>query len=121
MTTPNPTLPSTPKLKPEVKQKWLQALRSGSYKQGKHVLRTADNHYCCLGVLCDVVAPELWETPKLETVYTSSETLQLVQNTVEAFPHNGTFPFPSDGIFDAILADEFKNVSQTTPFRIREV
>ena len=34
--------------------KWVEALRSGKYKQGQHNLRNADNTYCCLGVLCDI-------------------------------------------------------------------
>jgi hypothetical protein len=39
------------KLDPEFKAKWCAALRSGEYKQGKHVLRNPeDNSYCCLGV-----------------------------------------------------------------------
>lgn len=38
----------------ELKAKWIAALRSGKYKQGRSVLRTADNKYCCLGVLCEV-------------------------------------------------------------------
>lgn len=32
---------------------WVEALRSGKYKQGKGCLRYGDN-YCCLGVLCEV-------------------------------------------------------------------
>lgn len=42
------------KLKPEVTEKWLAALRSGKYKQGRKTLRS-DEGYCCLGVLCDVL------------------------------------------------------------------
>lgn len=37
----------------EMKAKWLEALRSGKYKQGQTFLRQA-NRYCCLGVLCDL-------------------------------------------------------------------
>jgi hypothetical protein len=39
----------------EIKTKWLEALRSGAYQQGRTYLRT-DNKYCCLGVLCDLHA-----------------------------------------------------------------
>ena len=35
----------------EVKERWIAALRSGEYKQGKHKLETSDGFYCCLGVL----------------------------------------------------------------------
>lgn len=47
----------------KTKQKWLKALRSGEYKQGRHTLREdfiAEKEYCCLGVLCDLVEPNLW-------------------------------------------------------------
>jgi len=37
---------------PELKRKWIKALRSGKYKQGRGQLwRKSDNSYCCLGVL----------------------------------------------------------------------
>jgi hypothetical protein len=41
----------------EVKEKWLAALRSGEYKQGRHALKQ-DNNFCCLGVLCDIYSKE---------------------------------------------------------------
>lgn len=41
-------------MKLAVKKAWVRALRSGKYKQGQNRLRTADNKFCCLGVLCDV-------------------------------------------------------------------
>lgn len=44
----------------ELKQKWVEALRSGQYTQGKGVLRTGADRFCCLGVLCDLVDPSGW-------------------------------------------------------------
>ena len=41
----------------EVKQKWIDALRSGKYDQGSEKLRSV-NGYCCLGVLCDLYSKE---------------------------------------------------------------
>lgn len=41
-------------MNPDIKAAWLEALRSGRYTQGKNVLRTYDDRYCCLGVLCDL-------------------------------------------------------------------
>lgn len=42
-------------MNPEIKAKWVAALRSGKYKQGKNVLcrpsSTGELAYCCLGVL----------------------------------------------------------------------
>ena len=43
-----------------VKERWIEALRSGDYVQGQERLRTGDC-YCCLGVLCDVIDPTLWK------------------------------------------------------------
>jgi hypothetical protein len=34
--------------------KWVEALRSGDFKQGKGALRTIDGSYCCLGVACEI-------------------------------------------------------------------
>lgn len=38
----------------ELKTKWVEALRSGKYRQAKSILRNKDGAFCCLGVLCDV-------------------------------------------------------------------
>ena len=49
-------------MNPEIKQKWINALRSGEYEQSsKGFLHTANEFnetYCCLGVLCDLYAKE---------------------------------------------------------------
>ena len=44
-------------MKPEIKQKWVSALRSGDYEQGSNWLYSGQG-YCCLGVLCDIYAKE---------------------------------------------------------------
>lgn len=41
----------------QVKKQWVEALRSGMYRQGKGTLRMrtpANDKFCCLGVLCDL-------------------------------------------------------------------
>lgn len=38
------------KLDPDFKTKWVAALRSGEYKQGRHTLIDTDGGYCCLAV-----------------------------------------------------------------------
>lgn len=43
----------------ELIMKWIEALRSGLYKQGKGQLRDGDD-FCCLGVLCDVKDSSKW-------------------------------------------------------------
>lgn len=37
----------------ELKEKWIKALRSGKFKQGRSFLN-ANDKYCCLGVLCEI-------------------------------------------------------------------
>lgn len=39
-------------------KKWVEALRSGEYAQGKNVLRDGNNRYCCLGVACEIYHQE---------------------------------------------------------------
>ena len=41
--------------------KWLEALRSGRYRQADGALRSdSGDLYCCIGVLCDIYDPEKW-------------------------------------------------------------
>jgi hypothetical protein len=53
-------------LKPEIKTLWLEALRSGRYKQGFYRLKSGGDNFCCLGVLCDLYIQETgqgrWDT-----------------------------------------------------------
>lgn len=44
-------------MKEDIAKKWVAALRSGEYKQGKHCLQK-DGEFCCLGVLCDIALKE---------------------------------------------------------------
>ncbi|CAB4150335.1 hypothetical protein UFOVP568_15 [uncultured Caudovirales phage] len=48
------------KLKPEVKAQWVEALRSGKYKQGqKFLFDDGTQSYCCLGVNCLIQGQQL--------------------------------------------------------------
>jgi hypothetical protein len=42
----------------QIKQRWIDALRSGKYSQDTGVLRSSKGGHCCLGVLCDLYAKE---------------------------------------------------------------
>lgn len=51
----------------DVKTRWLAALRSGDYKQGKGTLRNKKDQYCCLGVLTQLAVEDgVIAPPKLE-------------------------------------------------------
>lgn len=42
-------------MKREVRDRWVAALRSGEYAQGRYGLCDSQGRYCCLGVLNDVM------------------------------------------------------------------
>lgn len=50
----------------KIKELWVNALRSGKYKQTKSTLRN-NYGYCCLGVLCDLYNPGKWKYSSLLT------------------------------------------------------
>lgn len=58
-------------MKKELKKKWVEALRSGKYSQGKNYLRKGDS-YCCLGVLCEVAGLE-WERIPTQSAFAVRE------------------------------------------------
>ena len=66
-------------MKKLIKKRWLKALRSGKYKQGRELLAfRADKEekygYCCLGVLADIVAKDEWRVSR--TIHGTALTLQ---------------------------------------------
>ena len=57
----------------QIKEKWLNALRSGEYSQSRGCLRTTEG-FCCLGVLCDLYSKETgteWEEFKKDEALSS--------------------------------------------------
>jgi hypothetical protein len=44
-------------MNPEIKTRWVAALRSGDYEQGIGSL-SPNGHYCCLGVLCELAVED---------------------------------------------------------------
>lgn len=68
-------------MKKEVMQKWVEALRSGKYVQGTHVLCNSNYEYCCLGGLCDLYKNKL-----------------NVEQTFSPVKNNNVFTFDGDSI-----------------------
>ncbi len=65
------------KMNPEIKQKWVDALRSGEYEQGNGKLYSGQG-YCCLGVLCDLYSKEnnlKWEFRGDDVIKTEDEVV----------------------------------------------
>lgn len=71
-------------MNPAVKKMWVDALRSGQYKQGTDALYTPEtNSYCCLGVLCDLYKKQIGSTSSITALSDDGEGAhpgQLVQN-----------------------------------------
>ena len=70
-------------MKPEIKQKWIEALRSGQYKQGRQRLRDEQGNFCCLGVLTDLYRKEVqakWRTAAVTSKsFLSDDPLKVVE------------------------------------------
>lgn len=75
-----------PKMNPKVKKKWVEALRSEKYKQGRVYLKYYDKKahrtkHCCLGVLCDISKKSKWESRK-------SFKCKFYENTFDFLPYS---------------------------------
>ncbi len=68
---------------------WIEALLSGKYKQGKHLLhsvnRKGEHAFCCLGVLCETSIGNTIPIVKQEEVYVGNHD----RNTAIFFRYNG--------------------------------
>lgn len=69
-----------------VKKLWVDALRSGEYKQGFEALRSPDDEFCCLGVLCDL--------------YSKEKTIPWDDTNGGSYTHEGGISFPSQNVKD---------------------
>ena len=84
----------------EMRQKWLDALRSGEYKQSISQLHSEDG-FCCLGVACVVLKDELGL--KVETSYEND------------FSYDGARVTAPDKLVDALgLYSEFGDLPDKT-------
>ena len=74
------------KMNTEIKQKWVNALRSGEYEQGSEKLYSGRG-YCCLGVLCDLYSKEnglKWEFRGDDVIKTEDE---IVSSQLQKFDY----------------------------------
>ena len=73
------------KLDPEFKAKWVTALRSGEYKQGRGLLYTGEA-YCCLGVagrICGIPVEKLKEKHYLTPEWFRDDSLKNVPEILQ--------------------------------------
>lgn len=83
----------------DIAMKWVFALRSGKYTQGRGALKNKYGAYCCLGVLCDISALGSWDGlegfSSTYTVRNEEALTQLPESVVrwaDMRSKNGDFP-----------------------------
>ena len=85
------------KMNPEWKAKWLVALRSGLYEQGRRQLENlrpnGNTEYCCLGVLRELVQPNIDHDAHNDVLYLTGDIAK-------------TVGLPETDDFDAAIAGE---------------
>jgi hypothetical protein len=93
--------PNVSKIKdPEVKAKWVTALRSGNYKQGEGRLRSqswigtgwGQPEFCCLGVLCDILKPSGWCLNNTEHSFSEGKSRQRNYPNEKVMKELGIYP-----------------------------
>lgn len=62
-------------MKTAIAKRWVEALRSGKYEQGRRILKNVENEYCCLGVLCDLYLIDNNKKWKSKDTIQGTETL----------------------------------------------
>lgn len=76
-------------MNPEVKQKWVRALRSGEYNQTQGALQDRKG-FCCLGVLCDISGLGHWDEINDE----EDDPLLTKRYITETDYRSGYLPYP---------------------------
>lgn len=103
-------------MKKAIAMKWVEALRSGKYKQGLGRLHNPDtNTYCCLGVLRDISgckSNDLYETLYDQDVLRSGrgsiESLHIMLTSL-----NDSYQYCADNsILDRLNFDEIADIIQ---------
>jgi hypothetical protein len=97
-------------MKPEYVKPWVDALRSGKYKQCKSMLRV-DGGHCCLGVLCDIVGVE-WTKESDEFFSINGEFRVLPREVMEKVGMQTRQGAPSGGLFLSELNDGGKTFAE---------
>lgn len=95
-------------MKKKIALKWVEALRSGEYVQGEGELRSSNNSFCCLGVLCNLHAQKHKKIARLETdpqKYLGQDTV--LPNQVRDWAGLGS----SNGLFEYGLFKEDNDVN----------
>lgn len=91
-------------MNPDVKRLWVDALRSGKFTQGYHVLSDGDRH-CCLGVLCDLA---------IENGVPISKTLSVEHEYAsEGYTYGSLYSYSKVSLPDEVM--EWAGLEHSTP------
>ena len=72
----------------EEQERWLDALESNEFLQGKNQLHTSEgprHYYCCLGIACKVMGnyePEVWSASNAQSTYSYNGATATLPNDV---------------------------------------
>ena len=81
-------------MRKKVKQLWVNALRSGKYEQGRKVLCSLDNKYCCLGVLTEVYIEQMKKNRKKSKVSKASISTTYCEQYLVSYENKATHLLP---------------------------
>ena len=100
-------------MKPDVRDQWTAALRSGRYPQQRAGVLRSRHGWCCLGVLCDLaeqagVTTSFWDDGLLAQVYddTAEYLPEAVQDWAGLTCRSPDVPVKGDLVTLAELNDE---------------
>jgi hypothetical protein len=99
-------------MKTEIKQKWVNALRSGEYEQSKGYLYSEDG-YCCLGVLCDIYCKE---TNQEWTTVNESGDEYIESEITDGLVTNGYFYLNGESEFLPQCVVEWSGMESRDPY-----
>lgn len=117
-------------MKAETMIQWMAALLGGDYSQGRRALRTKDDKYCCLGVLCDVVkdSPEVkgsWRQVPADYGSNAGWEFKFKDLTDKSLiPHELASKLGVDGVQSVLAArndrgQRFKRIAELIPVLIQ--
>lgn len=88
-------------MKQDIKERWLKALRSGAFRQGRgrlrQCVRDGVTRHCCLGVLGEILAPSSKWTSKAITNDGTNLRGSVLAELGLTFEHEGELVGMNDG------------------------
>ncbi len=73
------------KINKKFKKQWVKALRSAKFEQGRECLRDTDNNFCCLGVACHLLRPNLWAKRENSSAFIMRMLPSSVEGNADSF------------------------------------